>query len=172
LKLNTAKIPERYALAWFEEATKQDEDEIQTLFAKLLAKASAGDEDALDRRHIGILTQMTPSDARAFKTLCESPGFWDLPDDRNELIEYLTNRRWDERYIGPFIEPDSYDKRMRSIEHLNNIGLLDKETHVEVNRYRSMISTEKSTGIPDLKYDSILQYKLTRLGASFYFASR
>jgi len=71
LKLNTSRIPERYALAWFEEATKQDEDDIQDLFAKLLAKASAGDDDALDRRHIGILTQFTPIDAQVFDMLCQ-----------------------------------------------------------------------------------------------------
>lgn len=36
LKLNSAKVPDRFAFAWFEEATKQDEDEIQNIFANCL----------------------------------------------------------------------------------------------------------------------------------------
>src|SRR5690348_12161487 len=44
LQLDRSKIPERYAFAWFEEATKQDEPEIQELFARLLAQAAAGND--------------------------------------------------------------------------------------------------------------------------------
>ena len=66
LKIDRSKVPERYALNWFEEATKQDEPEIQELFARLLARAASGDEDALDRRHLDVLTKLTPRDARTF----------------------------------------------------------------------------------------------------------
>lgn len=65
LSLNTAKIPDRYAFSWFEEATKQDEEEIQELFARLLAQAAAGNEDAADRRHIEVIGRLTPDDAVA-----------------------------------------------------------------------------------------------------------
>lgn len=34
LNLDRSKIPERYAFAWFEEETKQDEPENQELFAR------------------------------------------------------------------------------------------------------------------------------------------
>ena len=57
LKLDRPKIPERYAFAWFDEATKQDQPEIQDLFARLLAKAAAGEKGALDRRHLEIITR-------------------------------------------------------------------------------------------------------------------
>lgn len=67
LKIDRTKVPERYALTWFEEATKQDEPEIQDLFARLLARAAAGDHDALDRRHLDVLTKLTPLDARTFE---------------------------------------------------------------------------------------------------------
>ena len=60
LKTVPARIPERYAMAWFEEATKQDEPEIQDLFARLLANAAAGDEDAADRRHLEIVARFVP----------------------------------------------------------------------------------------------------------------
>ena len=55
MKVDRTQIPERYAITWFEEATKQDEPEIQQLFARLLARAAAGDEDAADRRQLEIL---------------------------------------------------------------------------------------------------------------------
>lgn len=67
LKVDRSKVPERYALTWFEEATKQDEPEIQELFARLLARAAAGDADALDRRHLEMLTSFTPMDAKTFQ---------------------------------------------------------------------------------------------------------
>jgi hypothetical protein len=66
LEPNTDKIPERYAITWFEEASKQDEDEIQDLFARLLARAASGDDDALDRRNIEIVSKLTPNDAALF----------------------------------------------------------------------------------------------------------
>ena len=56
LRPNIDRIPERYAITWFEEASKQDEDEIQELFARLLARAAAGNEDALDRRNLEIVS--------------------------------------------------------------------------------------------------------------------
>jgi hypothetical protein len=67
LRIDRSKVPERYALTWFEEATKQDEPVIQELFARLLARAAAGDNDALDRRHLDVLTKLTPLDARTFE---------------------------------------------------------------------------------------------------------
>lgn len=74
LKLDRAKIPERYAVAWFEEATKQDEPEIRILFARLLAKAANGDPAAGDRRLIEIVGRLTPLDARVLTGLL--PVWW------------------------------------------------------------------------------------------------
>jgi hypothetical protein len=74
LKVDRAKIPERYAIAWFEEATKQDEPEIQTLFARLLARATAGDDDAGDRRLLAIVSQLTPIDAKVLEWLFKRVG--------------------------------------------------------------------------------------------------
>lgn len=78
LKLDRSKVPERYALTWFEEATKQDEPEIQTLFARLLVGAAGGCPDATDRRHLEMLTRFTPLDAQCFQwffvTMAKVPG--------------------------------------------------------------------------------------------------
>ena len=43
LVINPDRIPERFAIAWFEEATKADEPEMEILFARLLARAAAGE---------------------------------------------------------------------------------------------------------------------------------
>ncbi|RST31294.1 hypothetical protein HMF7854_10945 [Sphingomonas ginkgonis] len=69
LRLDRSSIPERYALSWFEEATKHAEPEIQVLFARLLAKAATGDQDALDRRHLELLSQFIPIEARLLQRL-------------------------------------------------------------------------------------------------------
>lgn len=78
LKVNPTKIPDRYAFAWFEEATKHDEPEIQVLFARLLARAA---DDAVmadpDRRLIDVLSRLTPADALLFQRLYSDQPFPD-----------------------------------------------------------------------------------------------
>jgi hypothetical protein len=78
LTLNSARIPDRYVFAWFEEATKQDEPEIQILFARLLARAASGDSDAEDRRLISALKEMTPNDAAIFQRIYSDQPFPDM----------------------------------------------------------------------------------------------
>jgi hypothetical protein len=75
LALNNDRIPERYAFAWFEEATKQDEPELQSLFARLLVRAAAGEEEAGDRRFIAVLKELTPIDAAVFQRIYSSQPF-------------------------------------------------------------------------------------------------
>jgi hypothetical protein len=114
VSLDNAKIPERYAFAWFDEATKQDEPEIQELFARLLAKAAAGDKDAGDRRNLEILTRMTPMDAEVmnlvFHRLSASPR-----------TPYL-----DEYELWKGLRDDHGDKGTLSFEHLVTLGLIER----------------------------------------------
>lgn len=124
LSLNDAKIPERYAFAWFDEATKQDEPEIQELFARLLAKASTGDENACDRRNLDILTRMTPTDARVMAWMFErhklagpSPGVGEIA-----LVRSLNDE------VG--------DGGVQSFEHLLLLGILEKSYSIDGGRSR------------------------------------
>jgi hypothetical protein len=64
LEFDTANLPEGVAFRWFQRATEADEPEIQNLFAKLLANAANGDEDALRKRNIDLVSNLTPDDAR------------------------------------------------------------------------------------------------------------
>lgn len=119
LKINTAKVPERYAFAWFEEATKQDEPEIQALFARLLVRASEGDKDALDRRHVATFGQFTPIDAAIFQELF-----------------YAKEQSWPTWAFGPQFPRWEHEPTVRrldrihgetagaSVEHLINLGVL------------------------------------------------
>lgn len=130
LQLDRSKIPERYAIAWFEEATKQDEPEVQKLFARLLARAAAGDEDALDRRHLEIVSKFTPIEARLLQRLTDlglkPPGYTTLngialwgalkaeegSDKATMAFEHLTTLGVFERYYslkhGDYFQPDQY----------------------------------------------------------------
>jgi len=113
LALVPSKIPERYAFAWFEEASKQDEPEIQELFARLLANASRGDENALDRRHLDILSKLTPDDALVMKMYFDNPI-----DSEDEFYRIINDKLPDRGWI--------------SFERLLNLGLIER--FISVNR--------------------------------------
>ncbi|MBB3941766.1 hypothetical protein GGR39_003447 [Novosphingobium fluoreni] len=63
LTLKTAALPESYAYRWFEKASEEDEPELQALFAKLLANAASGNEAALQRQNIDLVSRLTPDAA-------------------------------------------------------------------------------------------------------------
>lgn len=115
VSLNHAKIPERYAFAWFDEATKQDEPEIQDLFARLLAKAAAGDKDAGDRRNLEILTRMTPMDASTLNWFLEFCGY----PKRGAFAEK-------DIFTGALHDAQG-EEGMASFEHLLSLGVFEIE---------------------------------------------
>lgn len=111
--IDQARIPERYALVWFEEATKQDEPEIQQLFARLLVRAAAGDDDAADRRHLETLSRFTPKDAEVFEWYFaqEPPG---------------SSKFTPEHDVWKSVRAELGDDAWLSIEHLMALGMLDR----------------------------------------------
>jgi len=130
LKLDNSRIPERYAFAWFEEATKQDEPELQLLFARLLARASAGDEDASDRRLIEVLGKLTPIDAAIFQRIYSDQPFPDTGaySHTRSIVEPTTLDRkkigWSRSWAQALIEHFHPGQAARSIEHLVQSGLI------------------------------------------------
>ncbi|WP_198283235.1 DUF6602 domain-containing protein [Sphingomonas sp. PAMC 26617] len=107
------RIPERYALVWFEEATKQDEPEIQQLFARLLVRAAAGDQDAADRRHLETLSRFTPKDAEVFE--------WYFAQERPGTTKYTP-----EHDVWKTVRAELGDDAWLSIEHLMALGMLER----------------------------------------------
>lgn len=114
VSLDNTKIPERYAFAWFDEATKQDEPEIQELFARLLAKAAIGDKDAGDRRNLEILSQMTPADAQVFQWAFSTFG-----NDRRAMF----GRHF---VIWSMVRDEFGKEGELALEHLVQLGILEK----------------------------------------------
>lgn len=127
LKVIPGNIPDRYAFAWFEEATKQDEDEIQTLFARLLAKAATGDQEALDRRLLEIVSRMVPGDAVVLNFFFEC-----------ELVEKsygrdksdITDLEVDEYQFFKAVRDKFSKQAWLSVEHLMALGVLDKRHNI------------------------------------------
>lgn len=118
LKMVVTKIPERFAYSWFEEVSKQDNDDLQTCFAKLLARAAAGQITA-DERLTRMLSLFTPADAFIFK------AFY------TEVKPSDPNKRMRSSFPDRTVRRDSFISRLRndlpegaakSVEALENIG--------------------------------------------------
>ncbi|MBV2150170.1 DUF4393 domain-containing protein [Sphingobium sp. AS12] len=146
LKLVPAKIPERYAFAWFEEATKQDEPEIQTLFARLLAKAALGDEDALDRRHLEIVSRLVPMDAQIMNVIFSGEFATTHLSSESEVLEI----RMPEPSLYMALKERLGPKAWQSVEHLLALGVLEKYTLISkdsVARLLGNLQTDRSSGL-------------------------
>lgn len=137
LKFDRTKVPARYALTWFEEATKQDEPELQELFARLLVRSASGETDASDRRHLEILTRFTPLDAKAFvwffENLASAPGQHPSSD------EYGAWKR---------VKVELEDGAWMSVEHLLALGVLERRFDVVKKEEHSF--NEEWTASPEL----------------------
>lgn len=125
LKLKESRIPDRYAFTWFEEATKQDKPELQTLFARLLARAASGDEDALDHRHLETVSRLTPLDAVILSDIynyaVDATAGWGRKPEECEREEHELHKS---------LKVARGDNSWRSVEHLQSLGLLERRTAV------------------------------------------
>jgi len=166
LKLNAAKVPDRYAFAWFEEATKQDENEIQDLFAKLLAQAAAGNNDALDRRLLDIVTRLTPDDAKVFKAIYDTLN-WSY---RRHVRSQLQSLAW--RSIHTTATNVVGDRAQKSVEHLVTVGLLTERFGLNTREISGAISlafrTNREPDVRNLQLKEEAQS--TAIGTSLYLA--
>jgi hypothetical protein len=140
LTLRPEGIPERYAFAWFEEATKQDEPELQVLFARLLARAAAGEGQADDRRLIDLLKQMTPADAAVFQRVYSNkpfPGTGAYSDTgpigtRGGFVR----DKWPRDWMTALVEHFHPGEAEAAIESLIRIGCLGSTLIAEGERNR------------------------------------
>lgn len=128
LTLRRERIPERYAFAWFEEATKHDEPEIQVLFARLLARAAAGEPGAVDRRLLGLLREMTPPDAAVFQRVYSDQPFPDtgIYSETRALGTRagFAREHWARDWMTALVENFHPGEAETSIENLVRIGCL------------------------------------------------
>lgn len=150
LKVDRTKIPERYALTWFEEATKQDEPEIHQLFARLLARAAAGDEDAADRRHLEVLTHFTSRDAEVFH--------WYFSKEQEGTQAFSVEHK-----VWASVRNEIGNDAWMSIEHLLSLGVLERRFDV-VARETGFMGKDEWTASAELTP--------TERGMSLYRACR
>jgi len=165
LQLDRSKIPERYAFAWFEEATKQDEPEIQDLFARLLARAAAGNEDAADRRHVEVLTRFTPMDAKVFEMAFGAfAGKKSWPS-------------WTEYELWKQVKEELGDSAERSVEHLISLGVVERTYTIKqdgsIGRWETISDGMRADRLVESIKDALsidTELNATLLGISLYKA--
>jgi hypothetical protein len=127
LKMLATKIPERFAYSWFEEVSRQDDDDLQTLFARLLARAADGRIGA-DERLVRMLSLMTPPDALVFQAFFERPPT-PLRGPTNEIYQDRSRSIGLPRFKHA-VEQLWPDQAGRSLEALENIGCLRRSIQI------------------------------------------
>lgn len=154
VSFDQARVPERYALVWFEEATKQDEPEIQQLFARLLVRAAAGDEDAADRRHLETLSRFTPKDAEVFE--------WYFAREAPNTTKYTP-----EHDVWKAVRAALGDDGWLSIEHLIALGMLERrfDTIMRETDFRGKEELNTTTDLTPTESGMSL-YRAVRLASS------
>lgn len=168
LKLNDS-VPESYFVNWFDEATKQDDESIQTLFSRLLAKALSDDDGRSDLRHLKILGQITPKDAQIFQYFFDNcNGYHTMKE--SDLVDSISKSFGDEYF--------------ESLDNLIATGLLSKDVYIHNElkdiSYKSHYGDDtyitEITDIIDYLRDlhnsliPIYEINATSIGLSFYKA--
>lgn len=125
--LDRSKISDRFAFAWFEEASKQDEPELQELFATLLANAALGIPDALEKRNIDLISRMGPKDAQLLgiiiDNLVRQPNLFNTTP-----IIYF--RAPEYRFLEKIKRDNGFEDSL-ALESLQRLGIVDRE--IELN---------------------------------------
>jgi hypothetical protein len=163
LKIDRDQISDRYAFSWFEEATKQDEPELQELFARLLLNASQGDKDALDRRHLATLSLFTPIDALVFDRLfCQKK-------EKSLAMGFVPQLpRWPHETQVHFLVKELGNEAANSVEHLVNLGVLARGFEIKTGVARNDLRREAAIANLTIKNEIIA----TGLGWSLHLALR
>jgi hypothetical protein len=127
LTLNPHRIPDRFAFAWFDEAPKHDDDDIQALFARLMARAASEDGNvASDTRLIGLIGSLTPVDARVFISIY-SDTVEPSPKRQYARPKRFLNGRWNYSILADALEVSAPGQGAKSLEFLVAQNLLFAE---------------------------------------------
>ncbi len=163
LTLKTAALPESYAYRWFEKASEEDEPELQALFAKLLANAACGNEAALQRQNIDLVSRLTPDAAAMTKRLAIMYG---AALERTRGYDDMHKHA----YSSVGFDPYEVEDQLEAASLLVSLGVLQLDFALDdrLSRLLSAVgrfSDDGSIRINDhLKVKS--RYVLTRLGVS------
>ena len=115
--VNWERVPDRFAITWFEQATKEDEPSIQDLFATLLSRAAQGCEDALEKRNVDIVARLSPSDAKLLQAIYEEYS--------SKYAETKVGEIWLDSRADFTLTSEGRDIDQQSYENLQNLGIID-----------------------------------------------
>lgn len=158
----TRIVPPKIALGIIENATMEDDDDLHTLWANLLASGLSPDQDEVQKKYISVLADMTSQDAVVFKSLCEE---WLAPDRKTKPKQY-----------GSVTYPATIDGLYMHDEipiiALNRLGLISPG-YVDVTSYspndgRDFKNPDPFTTDEFRTYGGLETIEITGFGLTFY----
>lgn len=162
---NFRLIPPKIALSIIEHATIEDDDDLQSLWANLLASGLEALADQIYSKYISVLADLTYGDAEVFQKLCQQ---WLDP------VKPPKEDRWDGLTYGPTVDGTGSHDTV-SIITLNRLGLIspgyiDFTNHVP-NDERSYKEPRLFRGNSVRAYGNLEVVEVTEFGIAFYNAA-
>lgn len=156
---NLRHVAPKVALPLLEYATVEHEEDLQTLWANLLATGLDADADEIERKYVTTLGEMTGADAQALAVIVE-----ECRDPRHQKETPDGTRTWGPGTDGTF----SHDSIV--IITLNRLGLIQpawvKFRAYEPgghNRYGDYVATQDDVTVPG----SLESVEVTSFGMAF-----
>lgn len=140
------RVPDRFAVSWFDAATQEDDEDIQDLFAKLLANAATGGGDASVRRNIDLVAALSSTSAKFLQRVYEE--YW-------RSSEKLKPEKFHLDDFASF-------ERLTSIE-----GEFDRQSFEDLERL-NIIELERVSYIDSSKLERWLKGQTGRDGGSMF----
>lgn len=141
------RVPERYAIAWFSAATEEDDDDLQGLFADLIANAALGNADAALRRNVELVSQLSPQGAAFLKEMFEA--------FRGKIEETETASVW-------LVDYPVFESRMTPEN-----GQFDRQSFEDLMRLQ-VLEVERDTSLDSAKLERWLKGQIGRDGGGLY----
>lgn len=119
---NLGEIPLKFALAALEEGVLEEHDDLQDIWARLLANAADAQEQQCPRRaHISMLKDMTALDALVFETIYSVP---DTPTSKAIVTYELPKKAYGAEQMTTKEAPEPNEEIKISLSNLERIGVI------------------------------------------------
>jgi hypothetical protein len=140
-------VPPRLFLPIVENASVQDDDDLHTLWAALLANAATS-ADSVHPSYIEVLRQLTPNDAKLL----------------NELYDYIAERDFHHQRVHAWVRTVSYAEQEKrrasgenpeeSFQNLMRLGLIETEYELDDRKIKVKYARDGTTTGVDTGFKS------------------